>query len=60
MTSALPATLAIDEFGRPFIIIKDQERKRRLNGLEAHKVRFKYFLIIYFTYSLRVISYYFV
>jgi T-complex protein 1 subunit epsilon len=37
MTSAFPATLAIDEFGRPFIIIKDQDRKKRLSGLEAHK-----------------------
>ena len=34
-------TLAFDEFGRPFIIIKDQGRKTRLTGLEAHKVREK-------------------
>ena len=31
-------TLAFDEFGRPFIIIKDQGSKTRLTGLEAHKV----------------------
>ncbi|XP_072269470.1 T-complex protein 1 subunit epsilon [Pyxicephalus adspersus] len=30
-------TLAFDEYGRPFIIIKDQERKSRLSGLEALK-----------------------
>ncbi|KAM9308834.1 T-complex protein 1 subunit epsilon [Gastrophryne carolinensis] len=30
-------TLAFDEYGRPFIIIKDQERKTRLSGLDALK-----------------------
>ncbi|XP_060680773.1 T-complex protein 1 subunit epsilon [Hemiscyllium ocellatum] len=30
-------TLAFDEYGRPFIIIKDQETKSRLTGLEALK-----------------------
>uniref|UniRef100_A0A8C5M2F1 T-complex protein 1 subunit epsilon n=1 Tax=Leptobrachium leishanense TaxID=445787 RepID=A0A8C5M2F1_9ANUR len=30
-------TLAFDEYGRPFIIIKDQDRKSRLSGLEALK-----------------------
>ena len=30
--------LAFDEFGRPFIIIRDQSTKRRLKGIEAHKV----------------------
>lgn len=35
--SQTPA-LAFDEFGRPFIIIKDQSTKRRLKGIEAHKV----------------------
>lgn len=34
-------TLAFDEFGRPFIIIKDQGKKSRLTGLEAHRVREK-------------------
>jgi T-complex protein 1 subunit epsilon len=36
--SQAPA-LAFDEFGRPFIIIRDQSSKKRLNGIEAHKVR---------------------
>ncbi len=31
-------SLAFDEYGRPFIIIREQERKRRTKGLEAHKV----------------------
>ncbi|TSL10164.1 T-complex protein 1 subunit epsilon [Bagarius yarrelli] len=30
-------TLAFDEYGRPFIIIKDQDKKSRLSGLEALK-----------------------
>lgn len=29
--------LAFDEYGRPFIIIRDQDRKARLSGIEAHK-----------------------
>ena len=36
--SVTPA-LAFDEFGRPFIILKDQSSKTRLRGIEAHKVR---------------------
>ncbi|XP_057178703.1 T-complex protein 1 subunit epsilon [Triplophysa rosa] len=30
-------TLAFDEYGRPFIIIKDQDKKSRLTGVEALK-----------------------
>ena len=29
--------LAVDEHGRPFIIMREQEKKSRLKGLEAHK-----------------------
>lgn len=29
--------LAFDEFGRPFIIIKEQDQKTRLRGLDAQK-----------------------
>nr|AGC52723.1 Hsp60 protein [Spirometra erinaceieuropaei] len=29
--------LAFDEYGRPFIIIRDQEKKKRLTGIQAHK-----------------------
>ena len=35
--SVTPA-LAFDEFGRPFIILRDQSTKKRLHGIEAHKV----------------------
>lgn len=31
-------TLAFDEFGRPVLILKGQESKKRLFGIEAHKV----------------------
>lgn len=30
-------TIAFDEYGRPFIIIRDQDSKTRLQGIEAHK-----------------------
>jgi hypothetical protein len=30
--------ITFDEFGRPFIILKEQESQRRLTGLEAQKV----------------------
>lgn len=36
-TMASVGTLAFDEYGRPFLIIKDQDRKSRLMGLEALK-----------------------
>jgi len=32
--------LAFDEFGRPFIIIKDQDRQKRLTGNAAIKVSY--------------------
>lgn len=35
--AAFPGSLAFDEYGRPFIIIKDQENQRRLSGIEAVK-----------------------
>jgi hypothetical protein len=31
-------SLAFDENGRPFIILREQEKKKRIKGLEAHKV----------------------
>ena len=30
-------SLVFDEYGRPFIIVREQEKKKRLTGLEAHK-----------------------
>lgn len=32
-------SLVFDEYGRPFVIIRDQESKSRLKGLDAQKVR---------------------
>ena len=32
-------SLAFDENGRPFIILREQEKKKRVKGLEAHKVK---------------------
>jgi len=31
-------SLAFDESGRPFIILREQSKKKRVKGLEAHKV----------------------
>jgi len=31
------AQIAFDEYGQPFIILRDQEKQKRLRGLEAHK-----------------------
>jgi T-complex protein 1 subunit epsilon len=36
-----PQAIAFDEFGRPFIILREQEKKRRLTGLDAQKVAVK-------------------
>ncbi|XP_055690453.1 T-complex protein 1 subunit epsilon [Lutzomyia longipalpis] len=33
----MPGALAFDEFGRPFIILRDQERQKRLTGTDAIK-----------------------
>ena len=30
-------SLAFDEFGRPYIIVREQEKKKRLKGLDAVK-----------------------
>jgi T-complex protein 1 subunit epsilon len=38
--ASLPGTLAFDEYGRPFIIIRDQQNQKRLTGIDALKVSF--------------------
>ena len=40
MPSAAMGSIAFDEYGRPFIIIRDQDTKQRLSGVEAHKVNY--------------------
>lgn len=46
----MSGTFACDEYGRPFIILRDQENQRRLTGNDAIKVRLalkkKYFLLL--------------
>jgi T-complex protein 1 subunit epsilon len=34
-------SLAFDETGRPFIILREQAKKKRVKGMEAHKVSIK-------------------
>lgn len=38
--AAFPGSVAFDEYGRPFIIIRDQEQQKRLTGNDALKVSF--------------------
>lgn len=38
-----PGTVAFDEYGRPFIILRDQESQKRLTGIDALKVSYSYF-----------------
>lgn len=35
----LQMSLAFDEYGRPFIILKEQDTKTRIKGIDAIKVR---------------------
>lgn len=39
--SAFPGTFAFDEYGRPFIILRDQEQQKRITGTDAIKVNEK-------------------
>jgi len=36
--ASIPGHLAFDEYGRPFIILRDQDNEKRLTGLDALKV----------------------
>ncbi|XP_045480681.1 T-complex protein 1 subunit epsilon isoform X1 [Harmonia axyridis] len=35
--SGFPGSIAFDEYGRPFIILRDQDKQKRLSGLDALK-----------------------
>lgn len=37
MSAGPMGSIAFDEYGRPFIIMRDQDTKQRLSGIEAHK-----------------------
>lgn len=38
--ASFPGSIAFDEFGRPFIILRDQDKQKRLTGNDAIKVSF--------------------
>lgn len=38
--ASFPGSISFDEYGRPFIILRDQERQKRLTGNDAIKVSF--------------------
>lgn len=42
--TAIPGTVAFDEYGLPFIIIRNQEKQKRLTGIDAIKVKLYFFL----------------
>lgn len=33
-----PGSIAFDDYGRPFIILKNQDQQKQLTGIEAVKV----------------------
>lgn len=37
---SFPGSIAFDEFGKPFIILRDQDQQKRLTGNDAIKVSF--------------------
>lgn len=37
---SFPGSIAFDEFGKPFIILRDQESQKRLTGNDAIKVSY--------------------
>lgn len=39
---SFPGSIAFDEFGKPFIILRDQEQQKRLTGNDAIKVSLTY------------------
>lgn len=41
--SAFPGSITFDEYGRPFIILRDQDSQKRLTGNDAIKVSFRPF-----------------
>ena len=49
-------SLAFDEYGRPFLIVREQEKKQRLQGLEAQKVQFRHLRILGLIYVFSHIS----
>lgn len=46
--ASLPGSIAFDEYGRPFIIIRDQDKQKRLTGVDALKVRIVLFTLFGF------------
>jgi T-complex protein 1 subunit epsilon len=39
-------SLVFDEYGRPFIILREQQEQARIKGLEAQKVRINFLSLI--------------
>lgn len=41
--AGFPGSIAFDEYGRPFIILRDQDSQKRLTGIDALKVGYVLF-----------------
>jgi hypothetical protein len=39
-------SLLFDEYGLPFIVVRDQEQKQRLKGVDAVKVKYKHVFLL--------------
>lgn len=37
--SGFPGSFAFDEYGRPFIILREQDKQKRITGTDAIKVK---------------------
>ena len=48
MAGAAVGSLAFDEFGRPFLILRDQDNQKRLIGKDAIKVEIYRNIVIMF------------
>lgn len=49
--TAIPGTVAFDEYGRPFIILRNQEKQKRLTGIDAIKVLLYYLNNFFFHFN---------
>lgn len=45
---SFPGSIAFDEFGKPFIILRDQDQQKRLTGNDAIKVSFEHQHLFFF------------
>lgn len=47
-------SLAFDEYGRPFLILRDQDKQSRLSGKDAIKVKIHFYLSRFFIQNMMI------